>query len=398
MIEYFKSVNNKYTYDNDKYLKNETPLIDEDGNSINDASFKLLIKKETSHFIHKNYGNIIVLAGAGASVVLNGNNICEKFGKTVSMLAELINKELKTDSNCFTLQELADFCKYNVLVEEVEDGKINPKFNLEDFLSNMLSFEKYVAESDYPKYEVSKNKIFDLIISNTSYDYDASYLKHSAFINTVSHLVKTPSKLSIVTTNYDTLIEDAADSIGFTVIDGFTFAHRPQFDSDMFEWNLVKDIENIKTRELEYKKNIINLLKLHGSLTWERSDKQIFRKEKNNVKNPIMIFPSSNQYMQSYQEPYFELFIKFQELLKRPNTLLITTGFSFADNHISQMIIQAILHNKSLALLISDYNINQENENWIRLQDLMQNNYEIAFLKATMNSDLVDYLGEYYDD
>ena len=398
MIEYFKSVNNKYTYDNDKYLKNETPLMDEDGNSINDASFKLLIKKETSHFIHKNYGNIIVLAGAGASVVLNGNNICEKFGKTVSMLAELINKELKMDSNCFTLQELADFCKYNVPVEEVEESKMNPKFNLEDFLSDLLSFEKYVAEGDYPKYEVSKNKIFDLIISNTSYDYDESYLKHSAFINTVSHLVKTPSKLSIVTTNYDTLIEDAADSIGFTVIDGFTFAHRPQFDSDMFEWNLVKDIENIKTRELEYKKNIINLLELHGSLTWERSDKHIFRKEKNNVKNPIMIFPSSNKYMQSYQEPYFELFIKFQELLKRPNTLLITTGFSFADNHISQMIIQAILHNKSLALLISDYNINQENENWIRLQDLMQHNYQIAFLKATMNSDLVDYLGEYYDD
>lgn len=398
MIEYFKSVNNKYTYDNDKYLKNETPLMDEDGDSINDASFKLLIKKETSHFIHKNYGNIIVLAGAGASVVLNGNNICEKFGKTVSMLAELINKELKMDSNCFTLQELADFCKYNVPVEEVEESKINPKFNLEDFLSDLLSFEKYVAEGDYPKYEVSKNKIFDLIISNTSYDYDESYLKHSAFINTVSHLVKTPSKLSIVTTNYDTLIEDAADSIGFTVIDGFTFAHRPQFDSDMFEWNLVKDIENIKTRELEYKKNIINLLKLHGSLTWERSDKHIFRKEKNNVKNPIMIFPSSNKYMQSYQEPYFELFIKFQELLKRPNTLLVTTGFSFADNHISQMIIQAILHNKSLALLISDYNINQENENWIRLQDLMQHNYQIAFLKATMNSDLVDYLGEYYDD
>lgn len=27
MIEYFKSVNNKYTYD--KYLKNETPIMDE---------------------------------------------------------------------------------------------------------------------------------------------------------------------------------------------------------------------------------------------------------------------------------------------------------------------------------------------------------------------------------
>lgn len=398
MIEYFKSVNNKYTCDNDKYLKNGTSLVDEDGNDINDHTFKLLIKKETLHFIRKNYSNIIVLAGAGASVVSNGNNIRAEFGKTVPMLAELVNEELKTDSSCFSLQVLADFCKYNVPVEKAEEGKINPKFNLEDFLSDLLSFEKYVTENDYPKYEVSKNKIFDLIISNTSYDYDEAYLKHATFINTVSRLVKAPSKLSIVTTNYDTLIEDAADSIGFTVIDGFTFAHRPQFDSDMFEWNLVKDIENIKTRELEYKKNIINLLKLHGSLTWEYSDDHIFRKEKNNVKKPIMIFPSSNKYMQSYQEPYFELFIKFQELLKRPNTLLITTGFSFADNHISQMITQAIKHNKSLAVLISDHNINQENENWIRLQELMQQNYQIAFLRATMNSDLVDYLGEYYDD
>lgn len=84
-------------------------------------------------------------------------------------------------------------------------------------------------------------------MSSTSYEYDNTCLKHSAFINTVSHLVRTPGKLTLVTTNYDTLIEDAADSIEYTVMDGFTFTHRPHFDSDMFEWNLVKDIENIKT-------------------------------------------------------------------------------------------------------------------------------------------------------
>lgn len=84
-------------------------------------------------------------------------------------------------------------------------------------------------------------------MSSTSYEYDNTCLKHSAFINTVSHLVRTPGKLTLVTTNYDTLIEDAADSIEYTVMDCFTFTHRPHFDSDMFEWNLVKDIENIKT-------------------------------------------------------------------------------------------------------------------------------------------------------
>ena len=402
MEHYYISTNSKYAVENNKFYKNGDILTNEDGSPKDEfAFFKSLIKKETSSFIHKTFSNVIVLVGAGASVLCTSGKIDDRFGKTVFMLAELINTALKQDANLFTLQELAQMCRYNVPVEIVEQNrppKLNELFNLEDFLSDLISFEKYVPDSVLDKYTRSKSKIFDLIIENTSYEYDNNCLKHSVFINTVSHLVRTPSKLTIVTTNYDTLIEDAADSIEYTVMDGFSFSHRPYFDSDMFEWNLVKDIENIKTRELEYKKNIINLLKLHGSLTWERDSKGIRRKEKADVSNPIMIFPSSNKYMQSYQEPYFELFTKFQELLKRPNTLFITAGFSFADNHISQMIIQAILHNKSLAILISDYNINQNNPNWIKLTDLMEHNYQIAFLKATMNSDLSDYLGEYYDD
>lgn len=401
MVDCYISANSKYEFENNTFYKSGAILSKEDGSPMDEPTFKSLIKRETSSFIHKTFSNIIVLVGAGASVLCTSGKIDKRFGKTVFMLADLINNTLKQNSNLFTLQELAQLCKYNVPVELVEQGgasKLNPSFNLEDFLSDLLSFEKYVSDADASKYVRSKSKIFELIVENTSYEYDNNCLKHSTFINTVSHLVRTPSKLTIVTTNYDTLIEDAADSIEYTVMDGFSFSHRPYFNSDMFEWNLVKDIENIKTRELEYKKNIINLLKLHGSLTWERDTKGIRRKEKADVVNPIMIFPSSNKYMQSYQEPYFELFTKFQELLKRSNTLLITTGFSFADNHISQMIIQAILHNKSLAVLISDYNITQNNPNWLKLIDLMKHNYQIAFLKATMNSDLSDYLGEYYDD
>ncbi|MCH5250693.1 MAG: SIR2 family protein [Lachnospiraceae bacterium] len=401
MITHFISSNSIYTHDGNDYCKNGIKLINEDGSPMTDSAFNLLIKKETSSFIHKSFTNIVILAGAGASVLCTSGKIDARFGKTVFMLAELINDALKQDPNLFTLQELANLCKYNTPVEnkgKSATSKLNPSFNLEDFLSDLLSFEKYVSNTDQTKYIQSKDKIFKLIVSNTSYDYDNICLKHAAFINTVSHLVRTPSKLTIVTTNYDTLIEDAADSIGYTVMDGFSFSHRPYFDSDMFEWNLVKDIENIKTREHEYKKNIINLLKLHGSLTWERDANGIRRKEKTDVVNPIMIFPSSNKYMQSYQDPYFELFTKFQELLKRPNTLLITTGFSFADNHISQMIIQAILHNKSLATLISDYNITQSNPNWDKLTELMKQNYQIAFLQASMNSDLTEYLGEYYDN
>ncbi|MEX2955960.1 hypothetical protein AB4M78_05770 [Staphylococcus pasteuri] len=79
--------------------------------------------------------------------------------------------------------------------------------------------------------------------------------------------------------------------------------------------------------------------------------------------------------------------------MRRPNTILITSGFSFADNHISQMIIQAIKAIPSLSLLITDFNIDtkEPNKNWKNLLDLMNDDYNIAFLKATMNMDLTDY-------
>lgn len=377
---------------NDQILKNPETTAD-----ISLSEFRSFIKQEVSGFIHRSFDNIIILAGAGASVVSTEESIDKDFGKTVFMLAQDIKSELDSDTSLFSLQDLAKESKYDVSVEIDSDGEkkiFNPDFNLEDFLSNLITFEKYVPDAIKEKYQKSKNKIFQLIRNNTSYDFNKEKLKHAAFINTLAKKVKSPSKLTIVTTNYDTLFEDAAESIGFTVMDGFSFSHKPYFDSNMFEWNLVKDIENVKTKELEYKKNILSLLKIHGSLTWERDELGIRRKDKSTIVTPIMIFPSSNKYMQSYQEPYFELFTKFQELLKRPNTLLITTGFSFLDTHISKMITQAITHNKGLSTLVSDFNIKQNTKNWNELLTLMEQNYQIAFLKATMNSNLTEYLGE----
>lgn len=387
--------------DNTTFSKNDNKLISAEGEGdFSKNDFENLIKKEVSSFINQSFEHIIVLAGAGASVVPSETGIDPAFGKTVFMLAEIIKGKLDEDEDLFSLHELAEISKYGVPIEinNGEDTILNPCFNLENLLSNLITFEYYVTDEIKEKYGNSKNKIFEIIKVNTSYDFQDTKLCHAKFINTLSKKIKSPSKLTIVTTNYDTLFEDAAESVGFTVMDGFSFAHKPYFDSNMFEWNLVKEIENVKTKELEYKKNILNLLKIHGSLTWEKDSVGISRKDKSTVKNPIIIFPSSNKYMQSYQEPYFELFSKFQEFLKRPNTLLITTGFSFMDEHITKIIMQAIIHNKGLFTLISDFNIRQDTPNWNSIVSLMEKNYQIAFLKAIMNSNLADYLGDHYED
>lgn len=420
-------INDKEFFDsNGKLEKQES----KDGfqNEFQEIDFKRLISEKIRKTIYgEKYSNIVFLAGAGASVVGGNPN----YGKTVKMIADDIFGKLHDMEDLYTLEELAEKCKYNngkILVEgqiESEDSPLlNSSFNLEDFLSTLFHYRPYVSENEKETFNHSIQKILELIKENTNYSYDSKDLKHGALLNFLSSLSgKDGNKFSVITTNYDVLIEEAAAENNFVIFDGFNFTPLPKFDSNMFEWNLVKEVPNVNTREVEYKDKTFNLVKIHGSLTWERQENgSIIRKSKDSItdtNNMVMVFPSSDKFAQSYQEPYFELFTKFQELIKRPNTLLISSGFSFADDHISKMVTQALKNNSSLKLLVTDYNIDTNrvwnedkkqyteieewdsgyNKNWAELVRLMDEGYPISFLKATMNSDLVDYLsGRYLND
>lgn len=437
---FFIADNLKLSKKGDKYYKNEIELkkIDEnidnentnDKNTDNENYFKLELKQAVSSFINKSFKHIVVLVGAGASVVNDNNTINNKYGKTINMIAEKVCEELKEKKyeltyltnekdketiETFSLEEIISIIE-NKEVDKIHIGskeesgnkednnnKSNEsiRFDLENFLSKLITYNQLVKNENTEKMKNSQKAIFDIIKKNVAYEYDPKVFRHTSLIKILSKKLSNENKLSIVTTNYDTLIEDAAELINYTVIDGFSFSREPKFDDDLFEWHLSKHVSNVNTQQNIYKSQVIDLLKLHGSLTWRKNKKgDVLRKDKYAPGDAVMIFPSTNKYMHSYEDPYFELFTKFQELLKRPNTLLITTGFSFSDNHISQMIIQAINHNTGLYVLISDFDITPDkpNKNWEKLMDMLNDHDPIAFLRATLNNELTDYLGGSSDE
>ena len=213
------------------------------------------------------------------------------FGKTVKMIADDVFSKLDKSDGLYTLKELASQCRYkdgNILdkeSEETETYKLSDSFNLEDFLSTLFHYRPYVPDTDKDKFNNSIKKILQLIKENTNYSYDSKELKHGKLLNFLSSLSgKDGNKFSVITTNYDVLIEEAAAENNFVIFDGFNFTPIPKFDSSMFEWNLIKEVQNINTREVEYKDKIFNLLKIHGSLTWEKQDDgTILRKNKDSI-------------------------------------------------------------------------------------------------------------------
>lgn len=391
----FKSSNIKLSYEKTenetKYFENETELIftNEDGarEPYTEEQFESRIKSNVeTHINYNNFENVILLSGAGTSISgIEG----KPFGKTMIELWVPIEEELSNSGSVLNLEELAELVNFDIDKDDL--GDINS--NLEDFMSQVLQFENFIKDGEEKeKYTKTINLIYKTIVDNTSYSYDNNVFKHSTIIKILNESLNAPNRLTVVTTNYDLMFEQAAAELNYMVIDGFTFSQHPKFNSDLYNWNLVKSVKNVSTKELEYNRNMINLLKIHGSINWIESNDEVYKTYEDVQDIPVMIFPNTKKYAQSYKPPYFALFSKFQELLAQNNTLLITSGFSFGDLHIASIVENSLKNNNGLHLLVTDYNINnKDEEGWNVLERLRQKHYPVAFLESSFN-ELVYYL------
>ncbi|WP_206538293.1 hypothetical protein [Listeria floridensis] len=156
---YFKSGNITLSKEENTYYKNEEELKSEDGKEgYDDLQFDREIKSAVSGWVNNRFDNIVCLIGAGASVITGADGKPDKnYGHTVQMIAEEILFSLKSgsykldgrESIVLSLKDLVEMVQYPS--ESVTDEKVTDNFNLEDFLSNLLSYEKFVPECDKKK-------------------------------------------------------------------------------------------------------------------------------------------------------------------------------------------------------------------------------------------------------
>ncbi len=152
--------------------------------------------------------------------------------------------------------------------------------------------------------------------------------------------------VQFVTTNYDTLMEDALslEQINFT--DGFTGGGIAFWNEDVFRM----------AEQLSATKAVVT--KLHGSIDWYRADSeagQIFRvrydelyPDRSNESGNVVIYPQSTKYMASRLDPFGFMFQNFRNLLAMDRKqVLFICGYSFGDDHINIDMEQLILNPKS---------------------------------------------------
>ena len=247
-------------------------------------------------------------------------------------------------------------------------------------------------------------------------DYDKVMEAYQSFLKTMNlliakrHMPLLSKKVNIFTTNIDMFMERAANNEGVELNDGFRGHLEARFEEDNFS--------KLQTKESFHYQKVseiptFNYIKIHGSSNWQEvgtnheitsddvlaqvktihnkltamdasdfvdvSDEtktvdELLAMAENIVNEPlfdivpyyefmseyekiVMINPNKRKFSTSVLDMHFyELLRIYSNALEQPNALLITAGFSFADEHIAQLTLRAANNNPTLQVLVLAYN------------------------------------------
>lgn len=161
------------------------------------------------------------------------------------------------------------------------------------------------------------------------------------YVKTVARGRKNP--INIFTTNYDLYNEQALDSLSFPYNNGFVGTYKRTFNPASYKYAYVEDM-NLSKNVWERVPNFYNLYKIHGSISWVKNDNQINEIDYEHIseEDTVMIYPTPLKDRTTLMTPYSDLFRSMETALLRKNSVLITLGYSFADDHINSLILNSL--------------------------------------------------------
>lgn len=327
-------------------------------------------------------------------------------------------KTIKKENEKVNLKEIIkEIIKENDLnvTDKEKIYKLGVEVKLEDFLNYLYALkylmeqsEKLISEEiDITKLEqlikTIKEGIFEMCdIDKISFDKnlflnkeenkeirdrmekEGRYTYHKSLLTSLLQRPLNLRRANIFTLNYDLAFEYACDELGIEYINGFVGFNERNFRPEAYNYDFFfpGDTTEGKVRRIE---RVIKYYKLHGSLNWVYKNENknnpyglyeipielVRMKLKEGVNNlgDIMIYPTSSKKEYTLNFPYSELFRRFADRLQQPEAVLFVIGYSFYDEHVNDIIYQA-LANPSFTLIIVDFNGTESRGEIKRLNDL----------------------------
>lgn len=202
---------------------------------------------------------------------------------------------------------------------------------------------------------------------------------HEKFVKKILQRPLNLKRANLFTTNYDLAFEYAFDKLGVHYISGFSGFQKRTFKPETFEYDIFFPGSTTQGKVQKIEK-VLKYYKIHGSLTWIKetptpnnvygiSEVPIEQIRIGGGYENIMIYPTTAKKSFTLDFPYSELFRQFSTTISQGQSTLITFGYSFSDEHINDIIYQALTI-PSFTLIIVDYTGTKGSLEILKLKEL----------------------------
>jgi|SRR3989338_462507 len=203
-------------------------------------------------------------------------------------------------------------------------------------------------------------------------DFESTRKAYKNFFEQIGHiLLKRKNTIlskqaNVFTTNVDILMETVLEESSLEYNDGFSGRLNSTFSLSNFK-------KSIQKRSLHFENvsevPVFNIMKIHGSLTWEKNedkisfsklkhfDKSLLKKGGKSFDDKYAKLAIVNPEKKKLEETvidvtYYELLRMYSSELEKENVALFVMGFSMEDEHIREITIRAADSNPTLKIYI----------------------------------------------
>jgi len=175
-----------------------------------------------------------------------------------------------------------------------------------------------------------------------------------AFTKLLRYLSFNNDRISIVTTNYDRLIELAAEIAGYGIDTLFPGQYYGKFDPELSKESLWtgKRAQKGKGIKRVYRKHVV-VLKPHGSLDWFLHNGQPIRCTLPMQAPRLMITPGQSKYRMGYEKPFDRHRDVANQAIDNAARLLII-GYGFNDDQLETHLKPEIRKGKPCVIITKD--------------------------------------------
>lgn len=168
----------------------------------------------------------------------------------------------------------------------------------------------------------------------------------------------TPKIAHIITTNYDRLIEFAAESEGWGVDSMMVGHYWGKHDPDLSEKLMIKGVThgNKGAVRLIYR-NHVKLFKPHGSLDWFMADDMPMSSSMGLASDPLIITPGVGKYKKGYGQPFDAHRDRGNAAIDSASSI-VCIGYGFNDDHLQTHLSPKLKGGTKALLLTRDLSAN----------------------------------------